>query len=81
MGVQLLCGRLQPVVQILERPLCHVANKLRLITWIESLRYSEHDTASGMTRETDTLTGFGAQLLKRLATPQGEMSQGRVGMT
>lgn len=57
------CGRRQHAGQILLRPLCHVANKLRLITWTESLRYSEQDMASGMTRETETLTGFSAQLL------------------
>lgn len=35
---------------------CHVANKLRLITWTDSLQYSEQDAAPGTTWETDTST-------------------------
>lgn len=46
----------QLISQLLLRPALHVVNELRLITWTESLQYSEQDVASGMTRETDILT-------------------------
>lgn len=59
----------------------HVANELRLITWIESPRYPEQDVASGiLTRETDTLTDSSSQLLEHLRTRRGEDEPGRSGV-